>query len=170
MSRQTSLQARSQVLLPDWHCTFSWRSFGRRAALAALFTQAAFLAGHADALEGSLIHRGAYVQRRVLCREFGALPPNVGTVPPASPGAVTTRARVAQKTSASACQHCHKHINPTGFAYESFDSLGRFRTEDNGEPVDATGTAGAARALGGLAGRRQHFVDPGRQRPDDRLL
>lgn len=107
---------------------------------AGLFTQTAFLAGHADALEGSPIHRGAFVQRRVLCREFGALPPNVGTVPPASPGAVTTRARVAQKTSASACQHCHKHINPTGFAYESFDSLGRFRTEDHGEPVDASGS------------------------------
>jgi len=106
---------------------------------AGLFTQTAFLAGHADALEGSPIHRGAYVQRRVLCREFGTLPPNVGTVPPASPGAATTRARVAQKTAAAACQYCHKHINPTGFAFESFDSLGRFRTQDHGEPVDATG-------------------------------
>jgi hypothetical protein len=106
---------------------------------AGLFTQTAFLAGHADALEGSPIHRGAYVQRRVLCREFGTLPPNVGTVPPPGAGASTTRQRVEQKTSAASCQHCHKHINPTGFAFESFDSLGRVRTQDHGATVDASG-------------------------------
>lgn len=106
---------------------------------AGLFTQTAFLAGHADALEGSPIHRGAYVQRRVLCREFGTLPPNVGTVPPAGMGAETTRARVELKTAAAGCQYCHKHINPTGFAFEQFDSLGRFRMQDHGKPVDASG-------------------------------
>jgi hypothetical protein len=105
-----------------------------------LFTQTAFLAGHADAVEGSPIHRGAYIQRRVLCREFGTLPPNVGTVPPPSAGASSTRERVALKTAAAGCQHCHKHINPTGFAFEAFDSLGRVRTQDHGVAVDASGT------------------------------
>jgi hypothetical protein len=106
---------------------------------AGLFTQLAFLAGHADALDGSPIHRGAYVQKRVLCREFGSLPANVGLLPARGGDIVTTRDQVEAKTSAPQCQACHKDINPVGFAYESFDSLGRFRTQDHGEAVDATG-------------------------------
>jgi len=106
---------------------------------AGLFTQLAFLAGHADALDGSPIHRGAYVQKRVLCREFGSLPANVGVLPARGGDIVTTRDQVEAKTSAPQCQACHKDINPVGFAYESFDSLGRFRTQDHGEPVDASG-------------------------------
>jgi hypothetical protein len=35
---------------------------------------------------------------------------------------------------------CHTTINPAGFAFEAFDSLGQARTMDNGEPVDTTGT------------------------------
>jgi hypothetical protein len=52
---------------------------------------------------------------------------------------VTTRDQVQAKTAAPQCQACHRDINPVGFAYESFDSLGRFRTQDHGENVDATG-------------------------------
>jgi hypothetical protein len=107
---------------------------------AGLFTQLAFLAGHADALDGSPIHRGAYVQKRVLCREFGSLPANVGLLPARGGDIVTMRDQVEAKTSAPQCQACHKDINPVGFAYESFDSLGRFRSQDLGEAVDATGT------------------------------
>ena len=106
---------------------------------AGLFTQVAFLAGHADATDGSPIHRGAYVQRRVLCREFGAPPPNVGQLPARGGEIVTTRDQVEAKTSDPACMACHKEINPTGFAFESFDSLGRHRMQDHGEPVNAAG-------------------------------
>jgi Protein of unknown function (DUF1592)/Protein of unknown function (DUF1588)/Protein of unknown function (DUF1587)/Protein of unknown function (DUF1595)/Protein of unknown function (DUF1585) len=107
---------------------------------AGLFTQPAFLAGHADALDGSPIHRGAYLQRRVLCREFGALPANVGVLPSRGGDIVTTRDQVEAKTAAPACQACHKDINPAGFAFESFDTLGRFRSTDHGEVVNASGT------------------------------
>ena len=31
-------------------------------------------------------------------------------------------------------------INPLGFTLESFDAVGRFRDQDNGKPIDATGT------------------------------
>ena len=31
-------------------------------------------------------------------------------------------------------------INPLGFSFEEFDSLGQFRTTDNSIPVDSTGT------------------------------
>ena len=35
---------------------------------------------------------------------------------------------------------CHKTLNPPGFAFESYDAMGAFRTVDNGKPVDASGS------------------------------
>lgn len=107
---------------------------------AGLFTQTGFLAGHADALNGSPIHRGAFVQKRVLCTVYGSLPANVGTLPERTADIVTTRDQVEAKTSPPQCQGCHVTINPTGFAFEAFDTLGKARTMDNGEPVDTKGT------------------------------
>ena len=31
---------------------------------------------------------------------------------------------------------CHRVINPIGFSLESFDAIGRYRTEDNKKPVN----------------------------------
>jgi hypothetical protein len=36
-----------------------------------------------------------------------------------------------------ACQGCHKLMDPIGFALEPFDAIGRWRTEDGGNPIDA---------------------------------
>jgi hypothetical protein len=37
-------------------------------------------------------------------------------------------------------RQCHTYyINPLGFAFESFDGMGRMRSIDNGKPVDTTG-------------------------------
>jgi len=106
---------------------------------AGMLTQLGFLAGHADALDGSPIHRGAYIQKRLLCTVFGALPANVGMLPARSGDIVTTRDQVEAKTAAPACQYCHTKINPAGFAFEHFDTMGRYRTEDHGEAVNAKG-------------------------------
>ena len=41
-------------------------------------------------------------------------------------------------TNQTACAGCHKAIDPLGFFQESYDALGRFRTKENGHPVDST--------------------------------
>jgi Protein of unknown function (DUF1592)/Protein of unknown function (DUF1588)/Protein of unknown function (DUF1587)/Protein of unknown function (DUF1595)/Protein of unknown function (DUF1585) len=126
-----------------------------------LFTQLGFLAGHADPIDSSPIHRGAFVQKRVLCTTFGQLPANVGTLPARTADIVTTRDQVEAKTAPPQCQVCHGRINPVGFAFENFDSIGKFRTQDHGEDVNASDTlsldgkdvnfAGAADFVGALA-------------------
>lgn len=105
-----------------------------------LFTQLGFLAGHADPLDSSPIHRGAFVQKRVLCTTFGQLPANVGTLPARTADIVTTRDQVEAKTSPPQCQACHGRINPVGFAFENFDSIGKYRSKDHGEDVNASDT------------------------------
>ncbi|HEX6241974.1 MAG TPA: DUF1592 domain-containing protein [Polyangiales bacterium] len=107
---------------------------------AGLFTQASFLAGHSDPIDSSPIHRGAYLQKRVLCTTFGQVPANVGSLPARTADIVTTRDQVEVKTAPAGCMACHQRINPTGFAFEAFDSLGKFRTQDHGEQVNASDT------------------------------
>jgi hypothetical protein len=43
-------------------------------------------------------------------------------------------------------------MDPIGFAFENYDGIGKFRTVDNGQPVDATGSLS-------LDGKAQSFQD-----------
>ena len=52
---------------------------------------------------------------------------------------MTTRQRF-EEHSKNPCASCHLLIDPIGFAFESYDGIGRYRTTDNGQPVDASGT------------------------------
>ncbi len=53
---------------------------------------------------------------------------------------LTTRQRVELQTGDRNCQVCHQKINSLGFALEQFDAVGRFRTAENGQPVDSSGS------------------------------
>ena len=37
------------------------------------------------------------------------------------------------------CALCHNRIDPLGFGFEDFDPLGRWRTEQGGQPIDSAG-------------------------------
>jgi hypothetical protein len=52
----------------------------------------------------------------------------------------TTREYFTWKTSMTQCAGCHTQINPVGFAFEKFDSIGQFRAAEGDAAVDATGT------------------------------
>jgi len=104
-----------------------------------LFTQLSFLTMHGDS-EGSFpTRRGAQILRRVFCQEI-EVPQNivVPEVKAPSPG-VTTRQRFAEH-SMNPCATCHQLIDPIGFAFENYDGVGHYRTTDNGQSVDASGT------------------------------
>lgn len=108
---------------------------------AGLLTQAGFLASHAYFNGTSPIHRGVFIQRRVLCNEIPDPPGDADLdLPPPDGELVTTRERVEHHTSADACIGCHQMINEPGFAFEGYDAIGRVRTEDNGAPIDSSGS------------------------------
>jgi len=107
---------------------------------AGLLTQLGFLAVNATDAQPRSIMRGVHVSLDILCAELPA-PPNV---PPETPSDVgkTNRQLLEAYTEApgSVCQPCHAAlINPLGFAFENYDSLGKYRTSDNGQPIDASG-------------------------------
>ncbi len=105
-----------------------------------LFTQLAFLAGHGHPLNPSPVKRGDYLLRNLFCTDVGAPPPIAEAMqsPKPQPG-MTNRQVYEEITKAESCYGCHQIINPLGFAFEHYDTLGVFRAQDNGLDVDASG-------------------------------
>src|SRR5690606_902559 len=64
-----------------------------------------------------------------------------------------------------ACAACHKIMDPVGFALENFDSVGRWRSLDNGQPIntvsemsDGTYVDGPATLRAALLARPEAFM------------
>jgi hypothetical protein len=112
-------------------------------------TEASFLTLTGSVDGSHPVRRGKAVFEKLLC---GELPPPPANVPPAKPASAggTTRERFVEHDSNDCARACHGLIDPIGFAFESYDGIGRYRTTDNGKPVDATGWVT-------LDGRKQTF-------------
>jgi len=84
--------------------------------------------------------RGAFVGAKMLCQVIVAPPANIMTTIPPGPDPETNRQRITRETFQTPCSVCHKAMDPIGFAYENYDSIGRFRLMDHGFSIDATGS------------------------------
>jgi len=100
---------------------------------------AGFLAANAQPASTAPVKRGAAVRKKLLCQEL-PVPTNLGviSVPPPDP-TKTTRERFQAHSTSPACAGCHAQLDPIGFAMESFDPVGRYRTIENGKSVDTSG-------------------------------
>lgn len=88
----------------------------------------------------SPIHRGVFLSRSLLGRALRPPPEAVAPLAPDLHPSLTTRERTNIQTSPAACMTCHGMVNPLGFALEHFDAIGRYRTEERGRPIDASGS------------------------------
>jgi hypothetical protein len=125
---------------------------------AGFLTQASFLALTGSADGSNPVRRGKAIYTKLLCQE---LPPPPANVPPAKPASAggTTRERFVEHDNNECARACHGLMDPIGFGFEAYDGIGKFRTMDNGKPVDSSGSItldGATKsfpgavALGGL--------------------
>lgn len=106
---------------------------------AGLLTHPYLLADFAYTATSSPIHRGVFISRSLLGRALRPPPEAVAPLAPDLHPNLTTRERVARQTSPQMCQSCHVMINSLGFALENFDAVGRFRSEEKGQLIDASG-------------------------------
>jgi hypothetical protein len=107
---------------------------------AGVLTHPYLMATFAYTASTSPIHRGVFLSRGVLGRTLRPPPEAVAPLSPDLHAGLTTRERVMLQTSPKSCQMCHGMINPLGYTLEHFDAVGRFRKEEKGKPIDATGT------------------------------
>jgi hypothetical protein len=107
---------------------------------AGVLTHPYLLASFAYSKTSSPIHRGVLLTRSVMGRTLAAPPAAFTPLAAELHPKLTTRQRVAMQTKPANCQGCHSIINPLGFTLERFDAIGRFRTAENGTPIDAAGS------------------------------
>ncbi len=106
---------------------------------AGLLTQGSFLALTGAADGSNPVRRGKAVYTKLLCHTLPPPPANVPAPKPASAGG-TTRQRFVEHDQNKCAMGCHQAMDPIGFAFENYDGIGQYRTLDNGQPVDATGS------------------------------
>ncbi|MEO6035047.1 MAG: DUF1592 domain-containing protein [Verrucomicrobiota bacterium] len=85
----------------------------------------------------SPIHRGVFLTRNIVGRALKPPPMAQTFNETAFAPHLTMREKVATLTRSESCQTCHSVINPLGFSLENFDAVGKFRTTDNDQPIDA---------------------------------
>jgi len=106
----------------------------RRAALPAgtprggLLGQAAILKLTANGTTTTPVKRGVWVMDRLLNEPAPPPPPSVGAIDPDTRGATTVREQLDKHRNSASCAACHAKIDPAGFALESFDPIGGYRT------------------------------------------
>ena len=123
-----------------------------------LLTQAAIHKVTSNGTTTSPIPRGNFVLANLLGQPAPPPPAGVSALEPDTRGTTTIREQLDAHRSSPVCANCHRTIDPPGFALESFDPIGGFRTRyrvpggmmtfggntspapyKQGAPVDASG-------------------------------
>jgi hypothetical protein len=104
-----------------------------------MLTQGSFLAAHGKPDQTSPTLRGKFVMAQLVCNAPPPPPPDIVIRPPTVDPRLTTRERFAEHTVEPRCASCHIYMDPLGFSFEHFDTTGRWRDNDAGKPVDASG-------------------------------
>jgi hypothetical protein len=101
-----------------------------------LLTQASVLKVTANGTTSSPILRGAWVMDRIVGKTPPPPPVGVPGLEPDIRGATSIREQLAKHRADATCAACHAKIDPPGFALESFDVIGgwrsRYRTTRDG--------------------------------------
>lgn len=68
---------------------------------------------------------------------------------------LSVRERLEQHRQNPACASCHVRMDPLGFALENFDAIGKWRTAEDGVPVDSSAVLPDGTKFEGVAGLRK---------------
>jgi hypothetical protein len=112
--------------------------------------------------------RGKWLLENILGSHMSPPPANVNTAleEEPTPGSrpLSIRERLEQHRSVPMCATCHSVMDPLGFALESFDAVGGWRTMDErGNPVDNAGAWANGTQIDGFAGLRALLLSQGDQ-------
>ncbi len=105
-----------------------------------LLGQVAFLGLNAHPVSSSATLRGKFIREVFLCAQLPGPPADADTsIPPVTETARTLRDRVQMHLTDPGCAGCHRNMDLVGLGLENFDGIARFRTTEEGAPIDASG-------------------------------
>jgi len=112
----------------------------------------------------SPVVRGNWILRTLLGSPAPSPPPNVPALGPRAHDATgnssppSMRAMMEEHRANPACAGCHRLMDPIGFALESFDAIGRWRTQDGDTPIDPRSELYDGTPVDGPAGVREFLL------------
>jgi hypothetical protein len=133
-------------------------------------TQAAILKVTANGTTTSPVPRGAFVIDRLLGQPPEPPPANITAVEPDVRGTTTIREQLEKHRNNTACASCHAKLDPPGFALESFDVIGGFRTRYRSIGEGLPAERGAIDPAIGIGFKLGPEVDPQGMLPDERTF
>ncbi|MEP3930155.1 DUF1592 domain-containing protein, partial [Rhodopirellula bahusiensis] len=119
-----------------------------------LLTHASVLTVTSNPTRTSPVKRGKWILDNLLNTPPPPAPPNI---PELEKGKLvgSLRERMEQHRSNPACAACHNMMDPLGFALENFDAVGRWRTRDGRDVIDASGLMPDGTSFDGINGLRE---------------
>jgi len=104
-----------------------------------LLTQGGWLTVTSYPNRTSPVKRGKWVLKQLLCDEPPDPPAGVDGIDEMIDPNLSLREKMRLHRTQPICASCHLRMDPIGFAFEHFDGIGRYRTEDGPHPIDASG-------------------------------
>ena len=128
-------------------------SLGQDSVRGALLRQGSILTVTSYATRTSPVIRGKWVLENLLGTPP---PPPLPDVPALKDNTVSAtlsvRDRLAQHRANAACASCHNFMDPVGFSLDNFDAVGRWRTSEEGQPIDVGGGLPDGSKFAGVSG------------------
>ena len=133
-----------------------------------LLTQASILGLTSDGTRHRPVHRGKWVLESIIGKPP---PPPPANVPPIGTSAAnqpkkSLRAKLEAHREDANCGACHRKIDPLGLAFDNYDAVGHWRTEEtvrdgsgSNPAIDASGELPDGRTFTDAVGLKKLLVD-----------
>jgi hypothetical protein len=132
-----------------------------------LLTQASILSLTSDGTRHRPVHRGKWILESIIGKPP---PPPPANVPPIKSSAanqpkLSLRAKLEAHREDANCAACHRKIDPLGLAFDNYDAIGHWRTEEAvrdgagaNPPIDASGELVDGRTFADASGLKNLLV------------
>ncbi|MEL0096594.1 MAG: DUF1592 domain-containing protein [Planctomycetaceae bacterium] len=126
-----------------------------------VLTQAGLLTMNSAGKDSHPLKRGIWLLESILNDPPPPPPPAVPEIDLADPeiAKMTLKERIEDHRNHAACKSCHSKIDPWGIAFENYDALGKWRTEVEGKPIDASSKLFNNQELSGMDGLKRYLLE-----------
>jgi hypothetical protein len=162
-TRQTYIDRRLAMLYDvAFPFTGDWvkYEFPAESGRSGILTQISMLSMFSHPGRSSPTKRGVAINEIFLCSPTPEPPNNVDFSVVNNPNSSmkTLRERLMAHATNPTCAPCHQRSDPVGLSLEAFDTIGGYRTTENGEPINVSATI-QGHTFSGAQGLGQYMQD-----------